>query len=154
MSQRALVESGLAQVMAQRSMNQMRAIRLVTQTALTQVNQVHRHAVREANKSLTEAERTQRLAGKPLTEPTFVNLTVDYLDELTRITEQIERTNESIEDTKLVNQHADNQLSIHNENNRGAGPTRGIAALTAPIMASPKTPAPSAYHGIRCHADS
>jgi hypothetical protein len=88
MSQRALVESGLTQGMARRSMNQMQAIRLVTQTALAQVDHVHRHAVREANKSLTEAERIQRLAGKPLTEPTFTNLTVDYLDELTRITEQ------------------------------------------------------------------
>jgi hypothetical protein len=46
------------------------------------------------------------------------------------------------------------KLSGHNQNNRGADPTRGIAALTALITTSPKTPAPSAYHGIRCHAEA
>jgi hypothetical protein len=39
-----------------------------------------------------------------------------------RHAEQIEGTDKGIKDTKLVNQHAHDQLSIHNQNNRGAGP--------------------------------
>jgi hypothetical protein len=88
MSHRALVESRLPQVMAQRSMNQMEAIRHVTQTALAEVSYVHRYAIRAAEKTLNEAERTQRLSSKPLDDPVFQGLTGGYLDEITRITEQ------------------------------------------------------------------
>jgi hypothetical protein len=88
MSHRALVESRLTQAMAQRSMNQMEAIRHVTQTALAEVSHVHRHAIQAAERTLNEAERTQRLNGKPLDDPVFQGLTVGYLDEITSITER------------------------------------------------------------------
>lgn len=87
MAEYGLVESRLSQALSRRSITQMQAIRRVTETALAEVSLVHRHAVTEAKKTLTEAEQIQRQAGKPLTDPMFTTLTTEYLNELTRITE-------------------------------------------------------------------
>ncbi len=82
-----LTESRLTQAMTQRGITHMQAIRRVTETAIAEVSVVHRCAIRAASTTLTEAQQIQRMAGKPLNEPAFQDLTVDYLDALTRITE-------------------------------------------------------------------
>lgn len=88
MADSSLVQARLAAAMTRQGVSQMMAIRRVTEAALTEVSVVHRYAVDNARRTLTQAEGTQRAAGKPLDDPAFQQLTSAYLNELTRITEQ------------------------------------------------------------------
>jgi hypothetical protein len=86
--QAQLVEQRLRQELAQRGdVNQMQAIAQVTTTALSQISGVHRHAVDSAKRTLEEAERVQRGAGKSLDDSTFQSATSTYIARLTYITE-------------------------------------------------------------------
>jgi hypothetical protein len=88
LTQRALqAESQLSRSLSRGHVDRVQALVRVTETALTQVSQVHRYSVDAARRSLVEAERIQRAAGKPLDTPEFQAATRTYLNRLTFITE-------------------------------------------------------------------
>jgi hypothetical protein len=85
---KALVQSRISHALQQKGMTRITAIRRITETAMTEVTAVHRYTIDTAKRTLSEAERIQRSAGRNLEEPAFQQLTEDYLNELTRITEE------------------------------------------------------------------
>ena len=87
MANTSLVQARLAAAMTRQGISQMTAIRRVTDAALAEVSFVHRYAVDTARHTVTQAEAVQRAAGKPLTDPSFQQLTTMYLNELAHISE-------------------------------------------------------------------